>query len=261
MDEYSVGGDVVSALSSLAPLAPGWSRLLLCRHGETASNKTKLLQGGGADTPLNELGRKQAGQLADALAASGVVVDRIATSHLLRAIVTANPIASHFPAAQRVVHRGLGEMLYGEIEGKPIAEMGKQMGQIAQSWREGDTSVRVGGPEGESPEVLLERAQAALADVSAELPVGGTLLVVAHSHVNKALLAALSGRGLSRIHSMPQDNGGLNVCLAPPPRAHPARLLFCPSSCCPYQRLLLLTLSLQPPPSLLMLCAPLGGGR
>ena len=114
---------MVSALSSLAPLAPGWSRLLLCRHGETASNKTKLLQGGGADTPLNELGRKQAGQLADALAASGVVVDRIATSHLVRSIVTADPIASHFPAAQRVVHRGLGEMLYGEIEGKPIAEM------------------------------------------------------------------------------------------------------------------------------------------
>ena len=85
---YAVGGDVATVLAALASPAPGWSRLLLCRHGETASNKTKLLQGGGADTPLNELGHLQSEQLAAALASSGVTVHTIATSHLTRAITT-----------------------------------------------------------------------------------------------------------------------------------------------------------------------------
>ena len=44
---------LVSALVTLPPLPPRWTRLLLCRHGETASNASKLLQGGDADTPLN----------------------------------------------------------------------------------------------------------------------------------------------------------------------------------------------------------------
>lgn len=208
---YTVGGDVRAVLAGLAPPARGWSRLLLCRHGETASNKTKLLQGGGADTPLNELGRRQAEQLASSLAASRVAVHTIVSSHLSRAIATAEPIAARFPAALRNTHAGLGEMMYGDIEGRPIAEMGKTMGLISKSWREGDTSVRVGGPDGDSPETLLNRALAALREASDGLPEGAAILVVAHSHVNKALLASLSGAGLAKIHSMPQDNGCLNV--------------------------------------------------
>ena len=213
---YPVGGELAAALAALAPPAPGWSRLLLVRHGETKSNKEKLLQGGGADTPLNELGVAQSDELAAALAASGAPIDRIATSHLSRAIATADPIAALFPAASRTVHAGLGEMLYGDIEGKPIAQMGPRMGEIAQSWRAGETSVSVdSGPgateRGESPDDLLARALAALGEVRRGVPEGGTLLVVAHSHLNKALLAALTGEGLARIHSMPQDNGCVNV--------------------------------------------------
>lgn len=208
---YSVGGDVRAVLAGLAAPRGGWSRLLLCRHGETASNKTKLLQGGAVDTLLNERGHKQAEQLALSLAASHVAVHTIATSHLSRAIATADPIAARIPAALRATHVGLGEMLYGELEGKPIAEMGETMGLISKSWREGDTSVRVGGPDGDNPETLLDRALAALRELSHGLPEGATMLVVAHSHLNKALLASLSGAGLSKIHSMPQDNGCLNV--------------------------------------------------
>ena len=85
------------------------------------------------------------------------------------------------------------------------------MGLISKYWREGDTSVRVGGPDGESPVTLLDRALGALRAVSHGLPERATMLIVTHSHLNKALLADLSGVGLSKIHSMPQDNGCLNV--------------------------------------------------
>lgn len=208
---YGVGGDVRAVLAGLPAPAPGWSRLLLCRHGETASNKTKLLQGGGVDTPLNKLGHQQAEELALSLAASKVAIHTIATSHLSRAIATADAIATRFPDAHRTTHVGLGEMLYGDIEGKAIADMRETMGLISKSWREGDTSVRVGGADGESPVTLLDRALGALRTVSHGLSERATMLVVAHSHLNKALLAGLSGVGLSKIHSMPQDNGCLNV--------------------------------------------------
>ena len=208
---YGVGGDVRAVLAGLRAPAPGWSRLLLCRHGETASNKTKLLQGGGVDTPLNELGHQQAEALALSLASNDVAIHTIAASHLSRAMATADRIAMRFPDAHRTTHIGLGEMMYGDIEGKPIAEMRDTMGLISKSWREGDTSVRVGGPDGESPVTLLDRALGALRAVSHGLPERATMLVVAHSHLNKALLAGLSGVGLSKIHSMPQDNGCLNV--------------------------------------------------
>ena len=209
---YGVGGDVRAVLVGLAdPALGGWSRLLLCRHGETASNKTKLLQGGAVDTPLNDRGHQQAEQLALSLAASNIVVHTIATSRLSRAVATADPIAARFPAAIRTTHPGLREMLYGELEGRPMAELSETMGSISKSWREGNTSVRVGGPDGDSPETLLDRALEALRELSHGLPERGTILVVAHSHLNKALLASLSGAGLSKIHSMPQDNGCLNV--------------------------------------------------
>ena len=41
-------------------------RIYLCRHGETESNKLKLLQGSGLNGSLNETGRQQASQLGTA---------------------------------------------------------------------------------------------------------------------------------------------------------------------------------------------------
>ena len=37
------------------------------------------------------------------------------------------------------------------------------------------------------------------------------MLVVAHAHINKAVLASVAGIGLARIHEVPQDNGCVNV--------------------------------------------------
>ncbi|MCK5577039.1 MAG: histidine phosphatase family protein, partial [Dehalococcoidales bacterium] len=40
------------------------NRIILVRHGETDWNKEKRIQGGLSNTPLNDLGRKQAEKLA-----------------------------------------------------------------------------------------------------------------------------------------------------------------------------------------------------
>src|SRR4029077_8622711 len=64
--------------------------ILIVRHGETDGNAARVLQR--PDVPLNERGMRQAEQLAQRLAARGLV--HIVCSDLLRARMTAAPLAA-----------------------------------------------------------------------------------------------------------------------------------------------------------------------
>ena len=67
-------------------------RLYLLRHGQTEFNVKKLVQGR-CDSPLTDLGRKQAGMAAAWLKAHGVVPDKVVSSPLGRAMDTAQLVA------------------------------------------------------------------------------------------------------------------------------------------------------------------------
>ena len=88
-------------------------RLILARHGETASNRDGLGLGL-QDVPLTEKGRHQAEALAEALA--GVKIDAVYSSPLRRALDTAQAIASRH-GLEVVVDEGLTEMDVGELDG------------------------------------------------------------------------------------------------------------------------------------------------
>ena len=62
--------------------------LYIIRHGQTAKNKQKVLQGR-SDLPLNEEGRRQSLDAGAALAARGVTAARVYSSPLIRAVETA----------------------------------------------------------------------------------------------------------------------------------------------------------------------------
>jgi probable phosphoglycerate mutase len=87
------------------------------RHGETAANQAGLLLGR-ADPSLTEVGRRQAQQLADALAAEPVA--RVVASPLRRAGETAALIARVHDLGVEVDDR-LIEIDYGEWDGRPFA--------------------------------------------------------------------------------------------------------------------------------------------
>ena len=88
--------------------------LYVVRHGQTAWNAAKLLQGS-TDIPLNETGLRQARETAELL--RDVPVDRIFLSPLARAAETGRIIAEgrNVPVTtdDRIRERG-----YGEFEGK-----------------------------------------------------------------------------------------------------------------------------------------------
>ena len=73
------------------------SRFLLVRHGESTSNKEGLLCGGGTDTGLSEVGKRQARDVAACLKAEMVDLEALRSSNLIRALQTRDIIGQHLP--------------------------------------------------------------------------------------------------------------------------------------------------------------------
>lgn len=87
--------------------------ILIIRHGQTAWNKKKRLQGH-SDIPLNEEGRLQAVTLAETL--QNEPLDAIFSSDLQRARQTANEIARYHQLPVQI-NKSFRERCYGICEG------------------------------------------------------------------------------------------------------------------------------------------------
>ena len=90
--------------------------LYIIRHGQTAMNKAKALQGR-SDSELNETGRAEAAAAGELFKEQGVLFDRVFTSPLKRAAETARIIAGSVPAE---ADARLIEMDYGPYEGMDL---------------------------------------------------------------------------------------------------------------------------------------------
>lgn len=90
--------------------------LYIIRHGETANNRKKLLQGR-SDKPLNDKGIAQAEEAGRLFASRGIVFDKVYSSPLIRAVQTAQAIAGD---AEVVTDDRLIEMDYGPYEGMDL---------------------------------------------------------------------------------------------------------------------------------------------
>ena len=88
--------------------------ILLIRHGETAWNAVRRLQGH-IDIPLNAEGERQAAALARALA--GEKLDAIVSSDLQRAMQTARAVAAQHNGLALRTDPQLRERAYGVFEG------------------------------------------------------------------------------------------------------------------------------------------------
>lgn len=170
--------------------AAGDRRLVLCRHGETELNRLGQPQGRRANPPLNATGHGQAARMAAALAAAGLEGGvHLASSSQLRAVQTADAVATALPRARRV---GAFDSL-AEIDwGAPVAPSrpkGAKMGDaLWASWARGDATAH--GDGGESLAAVLARFAACVDKLLADVPPGGALIVVTHSGVLEVVLAA-----------------------------------------------------------------------
>lgn len=154
--------------------------ILLIRHGETAWNAERRLQGH-LDIALNAEGERQAALLAEALA--GEPLDVLVSSDLLRARQTAQAIAD-LRGMPVQIDAALRERCYGGFEGLLYAEIEQRFPREFSAWqaRDVDAVLPPGANCGESFRAFYERATGAILALGASYP-GKTLALVAHGGV------------------------------------------------------------------------------
>jgi len=188
--------------------SPVVTLIYLARHGETAWNAERRVQGF-ADSPLNDLGRKQALALAERLRTSGIT--GIYSSDLSRAMTTAAPTADFLDLKIQPMAE-LRERGYGEWEGKTLNEVA---GLYPDLWHRyhtlRDTSSPI--PGGEDWTAVYKRVVSAMDTILLSHPGDkDEVLVVGHGgSLRVAVLHAL-GAPLSMITRLKLDNCALS-CL------------------------------------------------
>jgi probable phosphoglycerate mutase len=181
------------------------TRLCLIRHGETAWNAEKRLQGH-TDIPLNMRGENQARQMAQALKDTRLTFDVLYTSDLKRALDTASAIVQLFGVVAQV-DSNLRERHFGALQGLSINEAPLLRPDIWQDHIIRDLDHELEG--GESIRQFALRIQESL-DRIEDQHSGKTILMVSHGGTLDMMYRIASNQALSseRVASVP--NASIN---------------------------------------------------
>ncbi|KAA8496907.1 putative 2-carboxy-D-arabinitol-1-phosphatase [Porphyridium purpureum] len=215
--------------STVGDTKPPARRVLIVRHGQTTWNKAGRFQGQNDSSELNAVGVQQARRLARMLAAEKFQIKRIYVSPLQRARQTLDAMVDEWDELIVPARSVQFEPLLKEIR-LPWEGLDKQ--NLPEEWRteyvrfkadvaaykyassENDTYSPVGDVWSRAEAfwgLLRAQQRFALSDEWNADP--ECVLVIAHNHTNKALLASalgwpcVSGRHLA----IDQDNACLNV--------------------------------------------------
>nr|WP_300147040.1 histidine phosphatase family protein [Propionicimonas sp.] len=165
-------------------------RLILVRHGRTASNVGFLLDTAEPGADLDEGGLEQAAELVERL--SHHEIEAVYTSSLVRTQQTARPVAEH-RGLQLQVLPGLREISAGDDELSSDAT--RYIGTMI-AWGHGDLGARI--PGGEDAHEFFARFDAAIEQVAAS----GRQVVMVVSHG-----AALRVWSSERVHGFTEALG------------------------------------------------------
>jgi probable phosphoglycerate mutase len=153
------------------------TKICVTRHGETDWNIAQILQGW-IDVPLNDTGRRQAYELAEALA--GARFSQVYSSPLQRASETAEIISEVWKLPPPTFHDGLKERFFGDIQGKPKSELSISHPGLHQEITRRNPACHFDG--GEALDHFADRVIDALLDIGHRHP-GKRILVITHGWV------------------------------------------------------------------------------
>ena len=167
--------------------------LYLVRHGETATNRARLIQGWNNE-PLNALGRWQAGRAGARLAQ--IDLGALYASPLDRARETAT-IIGRAVGREPVLIEGLREMDTGLVSGLHSAQFVMRYPRLMWAWLRDDATLAF--PDGEVLTDFYLRANRTIGELVAR-HTGQAMAIVAHGGVISGYLSLLlHGRGSNRI--------------------------------------------------------------
>jgi broad specificity phosphatase PhoE len=150
-------------------------RLILARHGQTDANTRMAIDSAPPGGPLTEQGRRQAEELADALATEPVTA--VYASTAIRAQQTARPIAERHGVDVRITE-GIHEIFVGDLEGDTDHDSLRTFADVFRTWAaEGDLTRPM--PGGETGQQAVDRFTTALDGIRAAHQ-DGAVVVVSH---------------------------------------------------------------------------------
>lgn len=194
------------------------TRVILVRHGESSFNVERRVQGHCDQSTLTAAGRASAQQVGAAL--SELKFDAVYSSPLQRAKETTDLILSGLstpPQAPIQLTDDLKEINLVQWEGLLFTEVEEQYPEAYQCWSKTPHELRmtISGADGQSTDffpvpALYEQAKSFWKEI---LPrhSGQTILVVAHSGINRALISTAIGLEPDHYQAIHQSNCGISV--------------------------------------------------
>lgn len=177
--------------------------LYLVRHGDSRQDKVKRYIGQ-SNPPLNPQGREQARFLNRQLAQ--VDFRRIYCSDLLRCQQTARIVAGCQGRGLRPV-RALREIDLGDWDGQPVQQIRRRF--PGEYERRGENMLDYRPPAGESFADLQARVAPAFMDIMQRE--AGSVLMICHAGVNRAILCHVLQRPLQELFDIRQAYGCVNI--------------------------------------------------
>lgn len=183
------------------------TEILLIRHGETAWNAIKRLQGH-LDIPLNDTGLQQAAALG--LSLQNEALTALVSSDLQRARQTAEQISQAQNIALKI-DAGLRERCYGAFEGELYSDIEQKYPQAYAAWRSRDPDARFpdGVHRGETTREFHQRISERLHHYG-QLYSGGKIALVAHGGVLEAAWRMAHDLPLDAARSVTIFNASIN---------------------------------------------------
>jgi probable phosphoglycerate mutase len=182
----------------------GETTVIVVRHGETRWNCESRFQGQ-SDSPLSELGERQARAVGERLAT--LHIDVLYSSDLGRALQTARLIAGT-TGHEVVIDRRLRERNFGVFEGLTIEDIEAQHPEVLVLWRSRDPDYMI--PGGESAGATYQRVVACLDELAARHS-GKTIAVVSHGLALDAFYRHVAGIPLTAPRTLKLLNASLNT--------------------------------------------------
>jgi len=175
-------------------------KLIIVRHGETLANLRKIIQGQ-QPGELSPDGHRQARLLGEHLSKESI--DHIWASPLRRVVQTVVPVVYHHDVTITKLPE-LMERHFGVLEGKNFEDY------FAALEKSGLPFHLFRPPGGESLGDVEERVNRVVRRIH-EIPQGKTLLMAAHSVINKVVLRILLNKGIGEWDAIRQDNACVNI--------------------------------------------------
>ena len=183
-------------------------KIYLCRHGETDWNKANRIQGN-VNIPLNEAGIELARKTKFGFDQEGLVFDKVYSSTLDRAILTAQILCGHETIQK---DPRISEIDFGVYEGDPVPMTlpeDEHAKNLFQCFHNPHSYIPKGG---ESYEEVIQRGKNFLeTEIYQENNLEQTVLIAAHGGIIRALVGIIENQPLGQFWAISQPNLSVNI--------------------------------------------------